>query len=584
MARRALLVALAVSGCANRALELPMAPAPAGQAAPTAADLGAPTAADLAAPSPADLALPSPPDLALPSVADLANAGDLAYPIDFALPTGLRLLAPLSAATVTTHRPTLRWQSPAPGAPVVDLCRDRACTQPLASATVAAAGTSARPDAPLGRGVVFWRVRDGAAVTPTWEFFVGARDSTVDASGGTTFDYDGDGYADVAVAQSRIDAAGVAFVYRGGPGGIAVTPAAQLPQPAMDGLFNGKVVAGAGDLDGDGFGDLAIGTSTAGAPTGGVVRVYRGGPAGIGADAIELVVPDNTAEYAWFVLGAGDLDGDGYGDLVVSGWVPGADGPQHWFLYPGGPDGVNDARRRILELPRGSGGAAACDFNGDGYADLLIGQSASNGETSHAYVFYGGRDGLSTPQLLADPEPGQNAFAKQLTSGDLDGDGYCDAVVSYYDGKVAQVFAGGPAGVAATPSRRITWPTAGFGGAMLAVAGDVDGDGRDDLLLGDMFAAGLHPAGKLDLYLSGSGATTRLSSSDDWFGAELAGAGDVDGDGFADVVTSGVPADNIGRAYVYRGGPAGFNPPDGSVRTTLTGSAYGFGDSLAGWH
>src|SRR5258706_3287551 len=110
---------LLLVGCSHRPLPLPEAVDDGGladaSAVPAVADLAARdlgSAADLAAP---DLAIV---DLA---IVDLAPA-DLRRP-------PLRLLAPLSTSTVTSHRPSLRWEGGA--APVVELCRDRACNQRL---------------------------------------------------------------------------------------------------------------------------------------------------------------------------------------------------------------------------------------------------------------------------------------------------------------------------------------------------------------------------------------------------------------------------------------------------------------------
>ncbi len=122
---------------------------------------------------------------------------------------GVRAIAPLATATVTSHRPVLRWALPAgdDGA-VVDLCADRACTRPAVNSFFSA-GTGGTPPSALRPGVYFWRLHDHAgtwtscATSPTWEFIVGARDASIDTSWGAAPDFNGDGFADVVIGTTN---------------------------------------------------------------------------------------------------------------------------------------------------------------------------------------------------------------------------------------------------------------------------------------------------------------------------------------------------------------------------------------------
>ena len=169
-----------------------------------------------------------------------------------------RPIAPLSTATVTARRPTLRWALAAgtDGARV-EICRDRACTILITSFD--AAGPSGAPAADLPAGVVFWRLHGraggsvGTATGPTWEFTVGARTAAVNTSWGTTLDVNGDGYADLVVGASGVSTStGRAYVYLGSATGLSGTPATSLTGP--DGAYSdfGYSVASAGDVNGDG--------------------------------------------------------------------------------------------------------------------------------------------------------------------------------------------------------------------------------------------------------------------------------------------------------------------------------------------
>jgi hypothetical protein len=175
-------------------------------------------------------------------------------------------------------------------------------------------------------------------------------------------DFDGDGYADGVVGAYAMDGAetdqGAAFVYRGGPYGPSALPDVTLddPVPAAADYF-GRAVAGAGDLDGDGYDDLAVGAPRWDGLTTdeGTVFVFPGGSEVLPLlPAVSRSNPD--AQAGWFglsVSGAGDVDGDGYGDLVVgAAWQADIEsGEGAAYVYLGGPDGLGDAPATALPNP-----------------------------------------------------------------------------------------------------------------------------------------------------------------------------------------------------------------------------------------
>jgi len=191
-----------------------------------------------------------------------------------------RPLAPISLGDVTQRRPTLRWALPAgiDGA-VVELCRDRACTMILE--TLRVTGTSARPTADLPpRSTVFWRMRGRAGAversgaSPTWIFHVPAASAStaVDTSFNPHFDINGDGFDDVVVGTrgtvpGRPSRAGTASVYYGSA--TWTQPAAgtaRTPDRLLEGAWGdwfGWSVASAGDVNGDGYVDLIVGAPEA---------------------------------------------------------------------------------------------------------------------------------------------------------------------------------------------------------------------------------------------------------------------------------------------------------------------------------
>ena len=200
-------------------------------------------------------------------------------------------------------------------------------------------------------------------------------------------DVNGDGYADVIVGAYLNDAAGSnvgrAYVYYGGPGADAVADLTLTGEAAGD-LF-GYSVSGAGDVNGDGYADVIVGaySDDGGGLDAGRAYVYFGGP---GADAVADLTLTGAAAGDWFgwsVSGAGDVNGDGYADVIVGGHLDDAGGMDagRAYVYFGGPgaDAVAD-----LTLTGAAAGdqfgisvAGAGDVNGDGYADVIVGRGST---------------------------------------------------------------------------------------------------------------------------------------------------------------------------------------------------------------
>ena len=346
----------------------------------------------------------------------------------------------------------------------------------------------------------------------------------------------------------------------------------------------------AGDVNGDGFGDVI-----AGAPFGtrGRARIYSGNPADEGLLLFQSLRGSSTTTYGTAVIGLGDLDGDGFGDFAVGD--SGADGNganagRVWVLS-GGDNGATVLFTVDGESPGANLGSALGrlkDVTGDGRDELIVGaQNAGPGARGRAYVY----DVVQQLELHAfTADPTGSSFGQFFVSGvgDVNANGFDDV----YVGDFADSENGPGAGKAYvfdgdTGSAIHVLPgQAGDGFGIGRGMGDVDGDGHADLLLcGYTHSSGANQAGQA-FVLSGRDAsvlqvvTSRTAS--DQLGFDAHGIGDVDGDGELDLFLTAAanPAKGAqtGRCYVVAGGspiatlPAGSNGT-GGMRPRLAASA-----------
>jgi hypothetical protein len=399
-------------------------------------------------------------------------------------------------------------------------------------------------------------------------------------------DVNADGYADVLVgAPAFVGSAnqGKAYLFLGSGDGLSTFPI-WTKTGQYEGDRFGRALAAAGDVDGDGYGDVIVGAP--GYPTGtatGRVYLYYGSSSGLSGSDPWIASGQAFGElFGDAVASGGDVDGDGYADLVVG--APGvSSGRGAAYVYQGSPTGPDSTPDWTATGEEGEwfgeAIAGAGDVNGDGYGDLLVGAPRfDNGtllDAGKTYLYAGSASGLETSASwsLASLSEEESWGASVASAGDVNGDGYGDLVIGAPGlGGVsgfAQVFHGGPGWPAGTPSRAIAGEyTNDYFGASVSGAGDVNGDGYADVLVGAYgYDDGLNDgAGKAYVYL---GAASGLASTPTWgvtgeaagdhFGQWVAGAGDVNGDGFADILCGSYDhSDGHGAAYAYLGnGSAG---------------------------
>jgi hypothetical protein len=514
-------------------------------------------------------ACPCPPGTMAVGSSCLPIVGSIAAP---------RPLSPLSTARVTGSVPLFTWQlAPGDDGAVVECCADRASTQ--VTETFLAPGSRGSPGTPLPAGVSFWRLLGtsngsvGSMPGPTWEVLVpvGGR-ANVQTWWGSMLDLDGDGLADVGVsAVTYDDYFGAAYAFRSQRGVGPVSTPVELDGPPTYGNEYGCTIDSAGDVNGDGFGDLVVGQCDLddAADASSAAYVYLGGPAGVSTTATVLPEPVPGVAFGYAAGSAGDANADGYGDLVV-GTASGIA-----YLYLGGPSGVATTPTPLPGALGTESGTAfgAADVNGDGWGDLVMGGYQNDGLGGALSLYLGTPMGLSTTAVALPGPPAQveAAYGSAIGVGDVNADGYADVLVGAFliDGQSGEgfLFMGGPGGLDSPPIVLSNPHGANAGRFTAGLAGvhDVNGDGFDDFVVGEYLDGG--NVGAAWLYLGGTaGLSMPIPLANPggalaYFGNSVAG-GDVDGDGYADVVAASEGfGGEVGAVYWYRGGAGGLSMP-----------------------
>ncbi len=364
-------------------------------------------------------------------------------------------------------------------------------------------------------------------------------------------DVNNDGLQDVLIGASANDdggsASGKAYLYLGGTSFDLVS---DLSFVGVSGDFLGASVAGVGDVNNDGFDDILVGgpfSSSSGSNSGKALLFLGGDPMDNTPD-VTFYGEASLDQFGAAVSGLGDVNNDGYADWAIGAFKADSGSQENIgkvYVYFGSasPDSVKD----LVIIGKADGerfgyAIGGCGkFNDDAYDDFIVGAYSYDSPTQvnvgRAYVFYGGSTPDTIPDLVVTGENPHDFFGYAVNgAGDVDGDGYDDIIVG----------------------------AKGFDNGTFLDAGK-----------SYVYFGGVAPDAIADF----SVATTR--TNDDEFGYAVGTAGELNGDGLSEFLI-GAPGDNevstgAGKTYLYNGGTVPF-PLD----TTMTGEGMNaqFGHAL----
>ncbi len=381
-------------------------------------------------------------------------------------------------------------------------------------------------------------------------------------------DVDGDGIADVTTSAPTWgdggSARGRVYTYSGGTGALLWTadgePGDQL----------GQGIEAAGDVNGDGVPDVI-----AGAPGGDRTLIWSGRDA---LPLLQLTAPDPGHGFGGMVSDVGDVNGDGHDDILVGAPGSGAgtgtsdEWPGRAYLYSGSDGSI--LFEWVGESAGHAFGSSGAGWVGEGADGLVVVGSPGAGPNGAGRVYVygvevGPEGGVSDrPKFVIESDEGGSALGAMFVSvvGDVNGDGAPDVYASDWAHGALGPGTGRIHVHSGSTGQRLltlTGEAAGDGfGIGPADAGDVDGDGRDDLIVGAWQHRGAAASGgKLYVHSGADGALLRTITGKvmgETLGFDATGMGDVDGDGTPDFLVtsawSAIAGPRSGRVFILSGG------------------------------
>ena len=348
---------------------------------------------------------------------------------------------------------------------------------------------------------------------------------------------------------------GSAYIFQGSSSlNIPTTPSTTLESNQSNANL-GKSIANAGDVNGDGYPDLIAGLPMFNNGAG-AARLFLGTPNGIGVAFSPLQLNNQPdAQFGAAVAGIGDINNDGFDDVAVGApfFIDGQIAEGAVFIYLGSASGLQTPAFRILQgnqenAMMGFSLAGVGDVNNDGFVDVGIGI------------------------------PGFRAAVQNRQTQGLSA-----------TGAIAALLGGLANAISNTPDSIIPGSQPGAAlGSSIAAAGDVNGDGVDDIIAGspNKTNALLTNAGAAAIYLgsnTGPQAPALVeflgTSINEALGTSVVSIGDINRDGFADVATGAPGRSNRegdeGAVHIYLGGTNPSTVPEQSLESNIANARLG---------
>ena len=366
----------------------------------------------------------------------------------------------------------------------------------------------------------------------------------------------------------------------------------------------GSSLSDAGDVNGDGYDDFLIGAPSVngvGASSGAIYLVYGSSTPLVTASVSTAVKfgGENAGDMAGSAMApAGDINGDGYDDMLIAATGKDSNRGSVYILYGKAAKytSASLSDSAFIELTGGSIGdiaggsvAGAGDVNNDGYDDFMIGAYGNNDAASFAgavYLLYGKEALFSDMALSASSvvkftgAAANDSLAYGLSSGDLNGDGYSDVILSSpaLDDSTGGFYIiygqqNSLTSMSVSDSSVVKFTgesVADAAGGSIESGADINGDGYDDILVGaiqnsaggSVAGAAYIVYGQATALASGSLGDTGIvkftgEDAGDLAGIDVAMLGDVDNDGYDDFQIGGsmhdLSASNAGAVYLVHG-------------------------------
>jgi hypothetical protein len=453
-----------------------------------------------------------------------------------------RALTPMSLSTVSRPKPTFHWVLPASAdGAQVELCPDRACATP--TLTFSATGTSAVPASNLTGRVLFWRLRGlrgsvaGTSTSPVWQFTLRPNANGADVSWGQVPDVNNDGAADAMISAYQEPKT---WFYQGGPSGLTNVGSVATGYQELE---------SAGDVNGDGFADWLGLQSSA-------MHLFHGSATGVPLTPSQTI--NTSAISVHRIAGVGDINGDGYSD-VARVFTPGSG--VSFDLWLGTAAGLSTSLTQTFVISNTDHWyvGPAGDVNGDGFGDVAFTncyRSFAFGCGGDVFVHLGSATGIATTAAWSITSTGTVGLSGP---GDFNADGYADLAVS--DLTTVSIYFGSATGLSTTASKTLPKTSGALQWGFALDFADLDGDGLDDLIVGDPGAEKATPFYAPSL-TAGTAFIDAPTTNNHDLGSLVMAAGDVNRDGKVDVLVSAPNAPTAAtfeHVWLFFGRSAGFD-------------------------